>query len=76
MKTLAERFEKQFTCSGEIVKNICKFFSTNTERTDKNGEKLTKTVSYRLQFINNARFMASKTVMHELWHNHVKSKYG
>ena len=28
-------------------------------RVDKNGEEVTKTISYRLQFVDRARFMAS-----------------
>ena len=58
----AEEFENQFTC---LAKNIEKYitFSVPIEkevtRIYKNGEDITKTIPYRLQLINSARFMAS-----------------
>ena len=33
---------------------------------DKNGEKITKTMSYRLQFIDSARFMALSNLVNNL----------
>ena len=49
-------------------------------RIDKNGEKITKTISSRLQFIDSARFMASSLTDHlnnlaEGIHR-IKCKYG
>ena len=58
---MAEEFEKQFTCSGENTeKYISLQFQQKKEiiRIDRNGEEITKNISYILQFINNARFMA------------------
>ena len=56
IKELAEEFEKQ------IIEK-CDIFMVPIEnevtRIDRNGEKFTKTISYRLQFIDSARFMAS-----------------
>ena len=48
------------TCLGE---NIEKYFTVPIEReatrNDKNGEEVTKNISYILQFVDSARFMAS-----------------
>ena len=58
---MAEEFEKQLTCSGENTeKYISLQFQQKKEiiRIDRNGEEITKNISYILQFINNARFMA------------------
>ena len=58
---MAKEFEKQFTCSGENTeKYISLQFQQKKEiiRIDRNGEEITKNISYILQFINNARFMA------------------
>ena len=38
---------------------IHNFYNLNRKRIDKNGEKFAKHISYRLQFIDSARFMAS-----------------
>ena len=57
---LAEEFKKQFTC---LVENNEKYITVAIEkevpRIDKNGEQMTKNVSYILQFTDSARFMAS-----------------
>ena len=41
----------------------CKKFSVTTtkevKRIDKHGEEITKYISYKLQFVNSARFVAS-----------------
>ena len=59
---LAEEFEKQFTCLGEHTEK-CISFSVPMEkevtRIDKNGEEITKNISYKLQFNDRSRFMAS-----------------
>ena len=51
-KELAEEFEKQFTCLGENTE-IDITFTVSIEkevwRIDKNGEEITKDISYRLQ---------------------------
>ena len=62
IKELAEEFKKQFTCLGEN-NEICITFTISIEkkvtRIDKNGEEITKNISYILQFIDSARLMAS-----------------
>ena len=62
IKELAEEFKKQFTCLGENNEN-CITFTISIEkkvtRIDKNGEEITKNISYILQFIDSARLMAS-----------------
>ena len=59
---LPEESEKQFTCLGEHTEKYITF-SVSIEkvvpRIDKKGKEITKTISYRLQFIDSARFMAS-----------------
>ena len=47
IKELAEEIQEQITCLGEIT------------TIDKNGEEITKQISYVLQFIKSAKFMAS-----------------
>ena len=61
IKELAELFKKQFTCLGENTEKCISFtvpIVKEVTRTDKNGEKITKDLSYTLQFINSVRFMA------------------
>ena len=61
IEELAEEFKKQFTCLGENTeKYITLTVSIEKEvtRIDKNGEEITKNVSYVLQFIDSTRFMA------------------
>ena len=48
---LGENTEKYITFSVPIEKEVT--------RISKNGEEITKTIFYRLQFINSARFMTS-----------------
>ena len=56
----AEEFKKQFTCLGEHTEK-CITFSVPTEkevtRIERNGKETMKNISYRLQFIDIARFM-------------------
>ena len=62
IKELAEEFKKQFTCLGENTEKYITFtvpIEKEVTRTDKNGEEITKNISYILQFIDSARFMAS-----------------
>ena len=62
IKELAKKFVKQFTCLGEKTEKYITF-KVRTEkevtRIHSNGEEITKNVSYRLKFIDKARFMAS-----------------
>ena len=62
IKKLAEESKKQFTCLGEYSEKYLTFsvpIQKEVTRTDKDGEEITKTIFYRLQFIDSARFMAS-----------------
>ena len=62
IKELAEKFEGQITCLRENIKKH-KTFSIPLEKEvatiDKNEKEITKNISYRLQLINRAQFMAS-----------------
>ena len=62
IKELAEKFEKQFTCLGKILKKYITFsvpVQNEATKINKSGEKITKTKSYRLQLIDSIGFMAS-----------------
>ena len=64
IRDLAEKFKKQFkfTCLGENTEEYITFtVPTEKEVTkiDKNGDRITKTISYMLQFIDSAGFKAS-----------------
>ena len=51
IKKLAEEFEKQFTCLGENTEKYITFTVPREQevpRINKNGEEITKTISYRL----------------------------
>ena len=59
---LAEEFRKQFPCLGENTEKYITFtvpVENEVTRIDKNGEEVTKNISYILQFIDSAGFMAS-----------------
>ena len=62
IKELVKEFEGEFNCLGENIKK-CKTFSVpitkEVKSIDKNGKEITKAISYRLQFNNIARFIAS-----------------
>ena len=61
IKKLAEAFEKEFTCLGENTEKYITFtvpIEKEVTRIDKNGDKTIKNVSYIMQFIDNARFIA------------------
>ena len=56
-----EEFEKHFICLGESTETYIIFSGPKekeVKRIDKKGNEITKAISYRLQFINSARFMA------------------
>ena len=91
IKDLAEEFEKQFTCLGENTEKYI-IFTVPVEKEftkiDKNGEEGTKTISYILQFIDSARFMASSLsnlvnnlsegihkIKCKFWHNYKNLKH-
>ena len=60
IKELAEEFKGQFTCLGENTERYITFsipIKNEVTRINKKEEKVTKTISYRLQFIDSARFM-------------------
>ena len=62
IKYLAEEFEKQFTCLGESTEKFITFsvpIEKQVTRIDKNWEEITKTISWRLKFIDSERFMVS-----------------
>ena len=62
IKELVKEFEEKFNYLGENTEKYINF-SVPTEKAikiiDRNGEEFTKNISYRLQFIGIARFMAS-----------------
>ena len=61
---MAEEIKKQLTC---LLENAAKYktftipIEKEVTRIDKNGEDITKNISYMLQFIESARFMASSS---------------
>ena len=83
IRELAEEFKKQFTCLGENTEKYITLtvpIEKEVTRIDKNREQITKNISYILQFINSARFMASS--LSNLVNNlsegihRIKCKYG
>ena len=64
MQELAEGFKKQFTCLGENTEKYITFtvpIEKEVTRINKNGEEITKHISYILQYIDSARFVASSS---------------
>ena len=62
VKELAENFFQKITCLGENNEKYIVFTVTmekEVTRTDKNGDEITKNISFILQFIDSPRFMAS-----------------
>ena len=62
IKELAKDFEGEFNCTGENTekyKIISVPIAKQVRRIDKMEKKITKTMPYKLQFIDNARFMTS-----------------
>ena len=61
IKESAEEFKKQFTCLGENTEKYITFtvpIEKEVTRIDKNGEEITKNISYILHFIDITGFMA------------------
>ena len=61
MKELTEEFKTQFTCLGENTEKYITFtvpIENEFTRIDKDGEEIKK-ISYILQFIDSATFLAS-----------------
>ena len=62
IKWLEKEFEKQYTCLGENNEKCITFIvpiEKEVTRIGKSGEKITNNISYILQFIDSAKFMAS-----------------
>ena len=62
IKGLAEEFEAQFTCLGENTKNVITFsvpLVKEVKIIGKNGQQITKTLSYKVMFIDSGRFMTA-----------------
>ena len=63
IKDLAEELEKQFTCLGENTEEYITFAvlieNKKLQELKKMEEKFQKKISYRLQFTDSTRFMAS-----------------
>ena len=62
IKELAEEFKIQFICLGENNEKYITFevpIEKEVTRIHKNRKEITKNISYILQFIDSARFMAS-----------------
>ena len=62
MKELSEEFEIQFSCLGESTKKHVTFpflMEKEVTRIGKNGQKISKNMSYILQFIDSASFIRS-----------------
>ena len=60
IKELTEEFKKQFICLGKNTEKCVTFtipIEKEVTRIDKNGEEITKNISYLLQFIDSARFL-------------------
>ena len=83
MKELAEELKKQFTCTGGNTEKYITFtvqIEKEITRIDKIGKEIAKNISYILQFIDSARFMASSlsNLVHKLSEgiHRIKYKYG
>ena len=83
MKGLAEEFQNQVTCLGENTEKYITFavsIGKEVTKINKNGEEITKNISYRLQFIDSARFIASSlsNLVNNLTEriHKIKCKYG
>ena len=83
IKELAEDFIEQFSCLGENTEKYIIFtipIENEVTRIKKNEEKITKNISYILQFIDSERFMANSLSnlvknLFEVIHR-TKCKYG
>ena len=57
LKKLTEEFEGQFTCLGENTEKYITFsnpIEKEVTRINKNGKEITKSIAYKLQFIDSA----------------------
>ena len=64
VKELVEEFKKQFTCLGKNTEKYITFavpIENEVTSIDKNGEVITKNISYILQFLDSTRSMASSS---------------
>ena len=62
IKKLADELKKQFTCLEGNAEEYLTFtapIEKEVARIDKNGDEITKNISYVLQFIDSARFLTS-----------------
>ena len=62
IKELANEFEGQFECLGENKEKYKTFFvpiKKEITKTDKNGNESVVTISYKIKFIDGARFMTT-----------------
>ena len=62
IKKLAEEFEGQYACLGEYTEKYITFLvavEKEVKRIGKDGVEITKTISYRLQFIDSTSVMTS-----------------
>ena len=80
IKELAKEFKKQFTCLGENTEKYMTFtilIEKEVTKIAKIGEKITKNISYILQFIDSARFMASSlsSLANNLLEGHHRIKF-
>ena len=80
IKELAKEFKKQFTCLGENKEKYMTFtivIEKEVTKIAKIGEKITKNISYILQFIDSARFMASSlsSLVNNLLEGHHRIKF-
>ena len=80
IKELAKEFKKQFTCLGENIEKYMTFtilIEKEVTKIAKIGEKITKNISYILQFIDSARFMASSlsSLVNNLLEGHHRIKF-
>ena len=70
IKELVEEFKKQFICLRQNTEKYITFtvqLEKEITKIDKNGEEVAKSISYILQFIDSAGFMASS--LSNLVHN-------
>ena len=76
IKKLAEELEEQFTCLGENNSKFSIPIENEFIRFGKNVEEITKTISYRSQFIDSSRFIDSSSIILLIEFIKTKCKYG
>ena len=75
----AEESEKQFTCSRKSFEKYITFtvpIEKEVTRIDKNGEEITKNISYRFQFIDSARLLSNLVNSFSERIHEIKCKHG